>query len=49
MIEEAKMVTATKLDHAIAYFYIEYRLPETQILSNILGSLIRQICGKSVV
>ncbi|KAL5318159.1 hypothetical protein ACEPPN_013218 [Leptodophora sp. 'Broadleaf-Isolate-01'] len=47
VIEEAKMLAATKPDHAIAYFYVEYRLPETQLLSNILGSLIRQICASS--
>ncbi|KAH7391522.1 ankyrin repeat-containing domain protein [Cadophora sp. MPI-SDFR-AT-0126] len=47
VIEEAKMLAATKADHAIAYFYIEYRLPETQLLSNILGSLIRQLCASS--
>ncbi|KAH9221985.1 hypothetical protein DL95DRAFT_326756, partial [Leptodontidium sp. 2 PMI_412] len=35
------------IHHAIAYFYVEYRLPETQLLSNILGSLIRQICASS--
>ncbi|KAK0118289.1 hypothetical protein ONS95_012585 [Cadophora gregata] len=47
VIEEAKMLAATKPDHAIAYFYVEYRLPETQLLSNILGSLIRQLCASS--
>ena len=41
------MLAATKPDHAIAYFYVEYRLPETQLLSNILGSLIRQLCASS--
>lgn len=41
------MLAATKPDHAIAYFYIEYRLPETQLLSNVLGSLIRQLCASS--
>lgn len=47
MVEEAKRIAATTPEHAVAYFYCEYRLADTQLLSNILGSLIRQICASS--
>lgn len=47
VIEEAKVLVERKPRCALAYYYCEYRLPDTQILSNILGSLIRQICARS--
>lgn len=47
VIENAKKLAETKPRCALAYYYCEYRLPETQILSNILGSLIKQICASS--
>lgn len=33
-----------KSRHAIAFYYCEYKKKETQILSNVVGSLIKQIC-----
>lgn len=47
VIEEAKLLVENTAQQAIAYYYCEYRLPETQKVSNILGSLIRQLCGTS--
>lgn len=47
VIEQAKVLADKELQHAVAYFYCEYKLPETQILHNILGSLIKQICATS--
>jgi hypothetical protein len=47
IIEEAKILVEQNPKCALAYYYCEYRLPETQLLSNILGSLIRQICATS--
>jgi hypothetical protein len=46
-IEEAKALVQDKLTEALAYYYVEYRLPETQKLPNIIGSLIRQLCATS--
>ncbi|KUJ10376.1 ankyrin [Mollisia scopiformis] len=46
-IEEVKTMATKSSRHAVAYFYCEYRLPETQVLSNILGSLVRQVCACS--
>jgi hypothetical protein len=47
VIEEAKLLVSKRPQHAVAYYYCEFKLPETQLLSNILGSLIRQIAASS--
>lgn len=41
------MVAYTNPRFAIAYYYCEYKLQETQRLSNILGSLIKQVGASS--
>jgi hypothetical protein len=41
------LLVSKRPKHAIAYYYCEFKLPETQLLSNILGSLIRQISASS--
>lgn len=47
VIEEAKILAHQRPRHAIAYYYCEHRLKETQQLSNILGSMIKQLCAGS--
>jgi hypothetical protein len=47
VIEDAKTIANQRPGHAIAYYYCEHRLKETQMLSNMLGSMIKQICAVS--
>lgn len=47
IIEEAKLLVEKQPKCTLAYYYCEFRLTEMQLLSNILGSLITQICASS--
>jgi hypothetical protein len=47
VIEEAKILAYESPRHALAYYYCEDKFKDTQMLSNILGSLIKQICAWS--
>ncbi|KAF4635076.1 hypothetical protein G7Y89_g3034 [Cudoniella acicularis] len=47
VIEEVKFLAYQNGGFAVAYYYCEYKLEQTQRLSNILGSLIIQLCAYS--
>jgi len=46
-IEEAKIIAHRNPGYALAYYYCEHALKQTQMMSNILGSLIKQLCTSS--
>lgn len=47
VIEESKRLVECNTHHALAYYYCEYGLPESQKLSNVLGFLLKQVCALS--
>ena len=47
MIEEVKSLVGRTPGLALAYFYCENKSKNTQILSNLIGSLVKQLCAVS--
>ena len=46
IIQEAKAFEESHPGNAVIYYYCEYREPHTQVFSNILGSLVKQLAAR---